>query len=525
MNRLITSLVAVLVVMRVGAQQPSAEPPKLVISIVVDQLRGDYLQYFLPSFGEKGFKRLMNEGMVYHQVDFGFPNLGQSTSAATIYTGAYPYYHGVVGDRKFDFESLREVSTIFDNEYIGNFTTDRFSPAALLSSTIGDELRLATEGRSEVYAIAPNAEQAILSAGKYANAAFWLDDYNGNWATTTYYKNVPWYAERYNSSMAVSKNPERVWMPSQTLFNGFPRIQNTTPFKHTISKNDNDKYLKFKQTPFINTEVNNLVAAFFEYADFSKRVYPDLLALTYYAGNYKFDKAGGEYSLEIQDMYYRLDKEIERLLDMVDKKVGLKNVLIVLTSSGYYESLKTVSENFKPVGEFFPSRCTALLNMYLMAIYGSGNWVTGYYGEQIYLNKKLIEEQKIDWHDILHKSAEFVAQFSGIQEVTTSGQWMVNDDGRSAEFRRGMNKKISGDLFLELQPGWVVINDNPSIKSDYLRQNLILSPLFIFGDYAVKKESIYRKIMATEIAPTIAFIMRIRAPNSCKEAPLQEFIK
>jgi hypothetical protein len=162
--------------------------------------------------------------------------------------------------------------------------------------------------------------------------------------------------------------------------------------------------------------------------------------------------------------------------------------------------------------------------MYLMAVYGSGNWVEGYYEEQIYLNKKLIENQKVDWYDILKKASDFITQFSGVQDVATAAQWYVDDTGRSAEFRRGMNKKMSGDLFIELQPGWTVVHEDQPDKDKYTRDNAILSPLYVFGSY-VQKGHIYRTIKATEIAPSIAFIMRIRPPNASKNAPLQEFIK
>jgi len=514
---------AVLAMNGLYAQQ-TVDPPKLVISIVVDQLRGDYLQFFSPFFGEKGFKRLMNEGLVYHRLEFGFPNVGRSASIATIYTGTYPYYHGIVADKNFDFETRREVSVIHDDTYLGNYSVNRYSPLALLSSTIGDELKIASGGKSDVFTIAPDAEEAILSAGKYADAAFWLDDSNGKWATTTYYKNIPWYVDRYNTYQAIGNNPERTWTPAYTFYNGFPYTQNSTPFKYTITKGEYDRFLKIKQSPFINMEITDLAATFFEYADFGKRMYPDFLAISYYAGNYKFSNRYDDFGWEIQDIYSRLDKEIEKLLDLADKKVGLKNVLVILSSNGYYDSSAKLPAGFQPQGEFYPNRCTSLLNMYLMAIYGSGNWVEGYYNEQIYLNKKLIENQNVNWNEILHKSAEFIARFSGVQDVTTAGQWFVDDAGRSVDFRRGMNKKISGDIFIELQPGWLVVNENQNNKTDYIRNKAILSPLFIFGGN-IRKEHVYRPIRATEIAPTVAFILRIRPPNAAQDAPLQEFIK
>jgi hypothetical protein len=518
------TLLALLATTGLQAQQTTAETPRLVVSIVVDQLREDYIRYFSSIFGEKGFKRLMNEALVYHSVEFGFPNVGEATSIAGIYTGTYPYYNGITGDYKYDFSKNREVSIVADDNYLGNYTSDKLSPLSLFASTIGDELKIASQGKSEVYAVAPNAAEAIISGGKYANGAFWLDDYNGKWATSTYYKNVPWYIDRYNASEAIGNYPEKVWTQSYSHYVGFPYSTRTTPFSYNFVKTDKDRYLKIKQTSLINTEVTNVAGKFIEYAGFFGRSNPGLLAITYYAGNYNSGPEPEEYGYEIQDIYYRLDKELEKLFDLIDKKIGLKNTLVVLTSTGYYDSVNNLPEEFKPAGEFYPNRCTALLNMYLMAIYGQGNWVNTYYDYQIYLNKKLAEEKQVKWTELVRNAAEFVAQFSGVQEVTTAGQWMVDDTGRAAGFRRGMHKKWSGDIFIELQPGWVVINESNPLKKEYIRNHAILSPLFIFGGQ-VKNEQVYRKIKATEIAPTISYILRIRAPNACKDLPLQEFIR
>ncbi|MDR1372608.1 MAG: alkaline phosphatase family protein [Dysgonamonadaceae bacterium] len=524
-NILSSVLLTVFAVSGLCAQ--TSTPPKLVISIVVDQLRDDYLQYFSPTFGERGFKRLMNEGLVYHHVDFGFPNITQATAVATLYTGAYPYYHGITADKRYNFETLKEESIIADEHYLGNFTSDRFSPVAMLASTVGDELKIASEGNSDVFTIAPDADEAILAAGHYADAAFWLDDYNGKWATTTFYKNVPWYIDRHNSNLKNANTDDKIWTPALASYNGFPYTKSSAPFRHTIKKNDGYQYLKIKQSPFINTEITNLAATFFEYADFGKRSYPDFLAITYYAGNYRFGIQSSEFSSwEIQDTYCRLDKEIERLLDLADKKAGLKNVLVILASTGYYDSHVTMPDGFKPAGLFYPDRCNALLNVYLMALYGQGNWVKSYYNEQIYLNRALIEDKGVDLDEILWKSASFLSRFSGVQEVTTAGQWFIDDIGRSAHFRRGMHRKNSGDLFIELQPGWIVEYEKAeksSESTDYRRETTIMSPLFFFGN-GIKHSNIHRKIKATEIAPSVSRILRIKQPDACKDAALEEII-
>ena len=176
MRKIITSLIAILVVTNLEAQQRT---PKLVVCITVDQLRGDYIEYFYNTFGERGFKRLMNEGLVYNNIRFEFSDIDQASAFATLFTGSNPCFSGIAGDKTFDFEKEKEVSILNDPEYLGNYTKENYSPKNLFSSTIGDELKIASQGRSDVYSIAPDAESAILSAGHAANGAFWMDNTNG----------------------------------------------------------------------------------------------------------------------------------------------------------------------------------------------------------------------------------------------------------------------------------------------------------------------------------------------------------
>ncbi|MDL2256886.1 alkaline phosphatase family protein [Bacteroidales bacterium OttesenSCG-928-I14] len=522
MNKFIYSLIALLSITGLQAQNPE-RPPKLVVTIVVDQLRGDYLQYFSSTFGEKGFKRLLNEGLVYHQADYGFPNLSEATSVAAVHTGTYPYYNGIAGNMKYDQDLKKEVSIVTDKDYLGNYTSEHYSPLALQSSTIADELKKATQGSCDVFSIAPNPEQAIIAGGRSANAALWLDNYNGKWATSTYYKDIPWYLDRFNSTETIGNFSEKTWIQGLSNYNGFPYSGSRKYFSYSFPKSDNDRYRKIKQTAIINEQVTNLANKILEHAGFGSRSNPDLLALTYYAGNYPYAVNTDEYNYEIQDIYYKLDKELEKLFDMIERKVGMKNTLIVLTSSGYFDSTIDLMSETQVFGKFYPNRCTALLNMYLIATYGNGQWVESYYDNQIYLNKKLAEEKELNWNSIVKDAADFVAQFSGVQEVTTLSQWLVDDIGRAADFRRGMNKKYSGDLFIELQPGWVVIEDESKLTVTN-RECSILSPTIFLGVHA-KKEHIYRKIKVTQIAPTLSYILRIRPPNGTKDLPLQEFLK
>jgi hypothetical protein len=523
MKKFISSLIAVLAVTHLQAQQ---QAPKLVVYITVDQLRGDYLEYFYHMFDEHGFKRLMNEGAVYHNVAFEFSNVDQASAFATLFTGANPSAHGITGRLIYNFETLKEEPSLYDPNYLGNFTRDNYSPKKLLASTIGDELKIASKGRSEVYAIALDAESAILSAGHAANGAFWIDNANGKWATTTYYKNVPWYVEKYNNgqeSLTVRMS-NMTWQPtfSPDRYRTLPYIQEKPPFNYTFKPKTQDCFPRIKTSPFGNKEVNRLLFQFLEYGAFGTRPCPDMLAVTYYAGNFFSNKAE-EYTAEIQDIYIQLDKDIAELLAAIDRKTGLKNTLIVFTGTGYFQSEEEYPEGMQlGGGEFYPKRCTALLNMYLMALYGQKNWVNGFYNNQIYLNRKAIENEKLDLAAFQQKAADFLSEFSGVARVTTdmtlrSGTW---NEGME-DFQRGTYHIGRGDLIISLQPGWVVNNEQFGEKVKHTRNNAVQTPLIFMGN-GIRPQRIYREVKATDVASTVTHVLRIRPPNACNRIPLFE---
>ena len=524
MRKFLSSLIAILVVTNLEAQQHT---PKLVVCITVDQLRGDYIEYFYNTFGERGFKRLMNEGIVYNNIRFEFSDIDQASAFATLFTGSNPCFHGISGEKVYDFDNEKEVSILKDADYLGNYTRENYSPKKLYSSTIGDELKIASKGRSDVYAIAPNPEAAILSAGHAANGAFWIDNLNGKWATTTYYKGIPWYVDRYNNGpeSLSARLDQMVWTPSLPTdqYKAFPYLLDELPFRYTFSEKTISCYPNLKTTPFVNKEITRLATQFLSYGAFGSRSCPDMLSVTYYAGNYR-GTMNKEYTREIQDTYYQLDKDLEQLLDSIDTKVGLKNTLVVFTGSGYYKSEEEYAEGLQiNGGEFHPKRCVALLNMYLMALYGQQqNWVKGYYNNQIYLNRKAIEEAKLDLGTIQNKAAEFIQEFSGVQHVTTDKALLAGDwNEGTIKFRQGTHHLGRGDLIIELQPSWKINHDNPKEKVKVIRNNAVITPLVFMGN-GLKPQHIYREVKATEVAPSITHILRIRPPNASQSLPLWE---
>ncbi|MCC8187686.1 MAG: alkaline phosphatase family protein [Bacteroides sp.] len=521
MKGIITSILTVLTFTGLQAQSvPST--PRLIVGLTIDQLRTDYLESFSPLYGEKGFKRLWKEGMVYRNASYNFADVDRASAIASIYTGTSPSMNGIIGNYWLDTSTLRPVNCVQDLSFMGNYTDESSSPSQLLVSTFADELKIATQNNAMVYAVSPFRDAAILSAGHAANGAFWLNENTGKWCSTTYYADFPWWVSQYNDRKGLDFRIENiVWQPllpsgSYTYLPEWRRDD----FRYKFDDDRRNKFRRLITSPFVNDEVNLLVEDLLEHSFIGQDDVPDLLALTYYAGNYD-RRSPQEYAMELQDTYARLDRSIEDLLTMLDRKVGLENVLFFVTSTGYSdpESADIILYRI-PGGEFHLNRCTALLNIYLMATYGEGQFVEAYYNQNIYLNHKLIEQKGLDLAEIQNKAADFLIQFSGVNEVHSAhrlllGAWTPESD----KIRNAYHRKRSGDLIIDVLPGWRIIDDSHSYNNRVVRKAYSPAPLIFLSPH-FRPEIIETPVTMDHIAPTIAQCMRIRAPNASASPPL-----
>ncbi len=522
MNRhILTSLAALIAFSYLEAQNTPATP-RVVISITIDQLRLDYVDAFSPLYGEKGFKRLLKSGRIYENAIFDYANIDQTNATATIHTGANPALHGIIGRQWLDRATLRIIDCVDDSRFMGYATSENSSAERLKVSTVSDELMIASEGKAIAYSIAPTREMAILMAGHSSNGAFWLNDETGKWSGSTYYGTFPRWVSQYNERQGLDfRIGNIVWEP----FLPITRYQYVTAdgsavgFKYVFDNERRNKYRKLKTSPYVNIEVNKLVNQCLAENPIGNDLTPDYLSIGYYAGNYEHATASA-LPLEIQDTYVRLDDALGELLEMIDKRFGMPNVLVVLTSTGLTEHVSADPEKYKiPTGEFSIKRCSALLNLYLAAIYGEGKYVEGIYDQEIYLSKKTIEDKHLDFFEVLDKSAGFLVQFSGVREVYSSqrlklGSW----NPELAKIKNRYNPFCSGDLWLEIYPGWTI----ESVQSDekyVVRDNYTHVPLVFLG-WDVKAEKIYAPVEIGCMASTIAHCLRIRAPNATTAAPL-----
>ena len=516
---LITSILA----LTIGGlnAQPLPVLPRLVVMLTVDQLRTDYLEAFEPLYGEKGFRRLLRDGKVYCQADMPFTGADRASAIATLYTGSTPSLHGIIGENWLDAKTLRPVNCVADPAFMGNYTNQSTSPSKLLASTLADELRIATANRSIVYAIAPTREAAVFGAGHAGNGAFWLNQRTGKWCSTTYYENFPWWIEGYNEKQAPDKHLKgTVWTPlyDPERYNCLPG-ETSEAFKYGLTDSGVHKYRRLVSTPYINDEVNRLVEELLDKSEMGRDSVPDFLSLTYYAGLFHPAPTLSQ-NMEIEDTYARTDRSVAALLELLDRKVGLRNVLFCLTSTGYAEPQSADADLYRvPGGEFYLNRCATLLNMFLMATYGEGQYVEAYYDQQIYLNHKLIEDKHLSLAEIQEKAAGFLMQFSGVSEVYSAHRLLLGAWSPQTErIRNGYHRLRSGDLLVEVLPGWTVMHEDGT--EHYTVRSANPPAPFILLAPGIRPETVRIPVSAARIAPTVAGALRIRAPNACTEASL-----
>jgi len=518
---LLTTIAVYAAAMSAVAQVTAQQAPRLVVGITIDQLRSDYLEAFAPLYGDDGFKRLLSLGQVYSNVQYPSKDVDRASAIASIVTGSAPYNHGIIGLDWMDRNSLQPLHCVDDREHKGVNTSECSSPRHLLVSTIGDELKVATEGKAIVFSVAPNREEAVLAAGHAADWAMWIDTETGHWAGTTYYGQAPsWFRHMDGVSNLAGRIADMEWKPTNDYIGSYNYYLATSQKSFTHKFDKQRPFRQFKQSALINEEITRAASYCLSSGLGGLDNVTDFVSLCYYAGNWD-GKSTAETTTELQDTYKRLDTELGRLLTTIDKLVGLDKTLIYLTSTGYESAPESQSlSKYKiPTGNFNINRCAALLNMYLVAMYGTGQYVEAYYGNQIYLNHKFLEQKQLKLSEVLAHCEDFLFQFSGVRDVFTAtrmtqGAWTPG----ISSVRNGYNPKCSGDITLQVVPGWNLVNEDRG-SSRMQRDSFFEFPLIFLG-YNLKPLRVSTPVTVDCIAPTVAHHIRIRAPNGCSTPPL-----
>lgn len=525
-------------------QKIPSEKPRLIVGIVVDQMRLDYISRFWNKYGQGGFKKMIQEGTYCKNASYEFLINEPAVGHATISSGALPSYHGIIANSWYVSLQDKVINCVADESYNtvgGNFESGRSSPSKLLASTIGDELKLSNGFKSKIIGIALDNDAAILSAGHSADYAFWFDTKSGNWITSSFYTDsLPSWLNEFNRKDIARLYLQWTWEPLLPLTDYTESLPDLNNFEKGLngkfvfpydlkrlsqSQGRDFNYELIKYTPFGNSFTKDLAIATIVNENLGKDEYTDILTVGFSASEY-IGRTFNSNSVEMEDAFIRLDKELEHFLNFLDEFVGSENVLIYLTADhGLTYNPAFLEEQKIPSGEFNPNSALSLLSSYLNILYGEGNWIRYYYAQQVYLNRELIEDARIPLAEFQQKVAMFLLQFEGISNAVTSHTLQTTSfpDGIFRNIQNGFHQKRSGDVIINLAPGWTEKNSNNSVyNSSYMGDNHV--PLIWYG-WKISRSTINRSVSITDIAPTLAFFLDISRPNASTGEVILEVIR
>lgn len=465
------------------AQNGTRQVPRLVVSITIDQLRSDFLEVYSPLYGTDGFRRVMEQGTVYESASYPMQQIDRASAVSTVITGTVPYYHSIIGQRWINRETLRPQYSTEDIRQIGIP-----SPTNLSVSTLGDELKVATRGEARVISISPFCDAAVLSAGHAADGALWMNEQNGQWISSQYYSNP-----KQDSILVISGL-------SKQYFRSHKKLK------------------EYQASGLINTHVTDLALASVASLAMGSDSITDLLCLTYYAGSFDH-KPVTECQEEIRNNYLLIDQSLGQLITRLEQSIGTENVLFVITSTGHSDPEHTDYARYRiPTGTFYINRAANLLNMYFGAIWGQGRYIETWFDNQLYVNHKLLEQKRVSLTDFCQRAKEFLLQMEGVRNVYTALQLLGGDNSLTAKVRNGFHPLRSGDILIEVAPGWHMQNEDTS-EDRVSQASATPFPIILYGT-GIKPCRIINPVTTDRIAPTISRAIRIRAPNACTSEPL-----
>jgi hypothetical protein len=529
-----------------GAYIPP-DKPRLVIGIVVEQLKYDQLEKYREKLGDNGIKKLINEGTYFKNASFDYMLTQSAPGHATISTGTEPSFHGITSDNWYlplRNELIYCTRDIDVNPVGGSFESGLNSPVNLQASTFSDELEMATNKKAKVFGIGLKDNSAILSTGHSADGVFWFDNSTGTWMTSTYYNNsLPGWVMDFNAMNYPESYLSGEWNLFRPLSDYSDCLSDSNKFEvgfnsqsffpydlkklrsKFMSGSRND-FALLRETPFGNSLTTRLAMRLIEKEKLGKDDVTDYLSICYSATD-NIGHRFGPSSVEMEDAILRLDEDIKNLLTFVNDSIGKKNVLIYFTSAHGISEIPAVLESYHiPAGYFKQNQALQLLRSYLNAVYGEGDWVKGYSERQVYLNRTLIEDARIPLEDVQKKVARFLVQFSGVAAAYPYSAFEANDfgNGNLKRIINNFNSQRSGDVIVTLNPGWIekdadyVTNHNSPYEYDSH------VPLIWYG-WTVNRAMISRKVNMTDIAATLSSLCKIPYPNACTGEPLIELFR
>lgn len=538
---------SVLLSLNVMAQKNSVksnefERPKLVVGIVVDQMRYDYISRFWNGYSEGGFKRLVKEGFNFKNNHYNYAPTSTGPGHASVYTGTTPASHGIIGNDWYDKEIGASVYCAADNTYASVGTASaagQMSPKQLLTTTISDQLKLHTQSRSKVIAIALKDRGAVLPGGHTADAAYWFHGKEeGSWISSTFYmETLPSWVTQFNSKVPQQyKKPwdllksEKAYIQSgsdKNNYEGAYRGETAAVFPHDLVSlwEANGAYDILKATAYGNSLTADFALAALKGENLGKGVDTDFLAISFSSTDYVGHQFGVN-SREIEDTYYRLDLDLERLLKALDAQVGPGNYSLFLTADHAAVQVPTYLKDLKiPSGYFNSKVFKEKLNAYVADQFGSEDLIENISNYQVFLNRDLAAQLDINLREMQEDLAQFILQDSAVERTYTAHQMWGGEYTKGIPYilQNGYNPKRSGDVLFVLKPAVISYSrtgsthGSPQIYDTH-------TPLLFYGK-GFKRGASYERSEIPDIAPTLAAMLGIAFPNGTTGKPLTQVLE
>lgn len=464
---------------------------KLIVGITVSNFYPEWVTIYKNDLAEGGLKRICGQGREM-MADYRYLYSQTGVDQATIYTGLLPSEHGVIAHDWYDrLRGKRQNNVISDNcLMLGEDGVKGLSPEGLQALTLGCAMKM-NNVFSKVYSVAVNGEEAVLSGGSCANMAIWLSEESGKWISSDYYADsLPGWLQAYNAKMESDFFIRRGWMAlgdedgnatSLRLKNKIG-LGNNFYYDLAQAKRKFDTYRILKATPYANTLVTDLALELLKTEQLGHDNDADLLALNFSCLDY-MNRDYGVYSREFQDVVMRLDRDVEKLLNELDSRVGKGNYTVFLTFSEARELLPEELAKMRLTSGYFSIfKAVALLKSFLNLVYGEGEWILDYDAEQIYLDRQLIEQKKISLKEMQDKIADFMIEFEGVGHVLTAYSLTHNASsaGKEVLFQNAFSQKRSGDILYSLVPTWIpTLKEREDNYARYSKRNRV--PLYLYG--------------------------------------------
>lgn len=517
-----------------SAQQSNTvaiERPKLVVGIVVDQMRWDYLYRYQKRYTDGGFKRLLGEGFSCENTMIPYVPSVTAIGHTCIYTGSVPSIHGIAGNN-FVKEGKKVYCTDDDSvKPVG--TTSKaalMSPRNLWVSTIGDEMKIASNGRAKVVGVALKDRASILPAGHNPNGAFWFDDQTGCFITSSYYMDrLPKWVEAFNGKRLPEQYLSQKW---NTIYPKNTYTESTTDeneyengiregVKATLPLNLPELYKKYgygiiRNTPFGNSLTLDMAKAAIDGEQLGADDETDLLAVSCSSTDYIGHQVG-THAIETEDTYLRLDKAIADFLAYLDSKVGKGNYLVFLSADhGAMNNAAFLQDRRIPAGSWDASATAKKLNHVLAKEYPEvGDIVKTVMNYQVFFNRDVIKSKQLDFDNIKQTVVNVLKEDPNVLYACDMAKASTESIPEEVKSRiiNGYNRERSGDVVIILKPNFYAHGMKGTDHGAWNSYDTHI-PLVFMG-WGIKHGATTKQTFMTDIAPTIAAMLHVQAPNGC----------